>query len=166
VSEIEALLSVDAGTIPPATVAFFAVDASASEQRSHAMLAALASIAAVGCALNGTNNVVIALMVLIAAMFTVIATPTIRAPGDQPAPAPKRHVMVVTPEGLIVRDAWGLRSWRFEDLAEVVSSTYEHRPYFVLIERDGTRHAVDYLCFQRGERLREVIGRRLKLSST
>ena len=74
--------------------------------------------------------------------------------------------MVVTAEGLIVRDAWGLRSWRFEDLADIAASSYEHRPYMVLIQRDGTRHALDYLSFQRPEQLRRVIDRRLRLKTT
>jgi hypothetical protein len=164
-SEVEALLSVDAGKVPPATVAFFAIDDEASEQRAYALLAAMTSIAAVWCALLGAANMLLALMVLIAAIFAIVATPTVPAADDPPRPA-KRHVMVVTPEGLIVRDAWGLRSWRFEDLAAAVPSTYDHRPYIVLVERDGTRHALDYLSFQRGERLRQVIGHRLKLTLT
>ena len=36
----------------------------------------------------------------------------------------------------------------------------------VLIERDGTRHALDYLSFQRPEQLRRVIDRQLRLKTT
>jgi hypothetical protein len=99
-------------------------------------------------------------------MFTIVATPTIKEEGEEDTRPVKKHVRVVTPEGLIVRDAWGLRSWRFEDLADIAASSYEHRPYMVLIQRDGTRHALDYLSFQRPEQLRRVIDRRLRLKTT
>jgi hypothetical protein len=166
-TEIEALLKVDAGQLPPATVAFFAVEENDdADQRAYAALAAMTAIAAVACGLCGGGNLLIALLVLIAATFTVVATPTIRDP-DPDAPRPcKRRVMVVTSQGLIVRDAWGLRSWRFDDLSDVVSSSHEHRPYIILVQRDGTRHALDYMSFQRGEQLREVIGSRLKLQTS
>src|SRR5664279_4103387 len=132
-SDIEALLAVDAGRTPPATVAFFARDAEANERLTYALL------------------------ILTAAMFTIVATPTLKEPSDDEARPIMRHVMVVTSEGIIVRDAWGLRSWRFEDLLEIAASSYEHRPYMVLIQRDGSRHALDYLNFQRPEQLRQVI---------
>jgi hypothetical protein len=165
-SEIEALLSVDAGHVPPATFAFFARDAEASERLTYAVLGAMTSFAAALSGILDGPGVVSALLVLVAATFTIIATPTIKEKHEQDARPIKRHVMVVTSEGLIVRDAWGLRSWRFEDLAEIAASSYEHRPYMVLIHRDGTRHALDYLNFQRPEQLRQVLGHKLRFKTT
>ena len=165
-SEIEALLSVDAGRVPPATVAFFARDAEASERLTYAVLGAMTSMVAMISGLLGGPDLMGALLVLTAAMFTIVATPTLKDPADGEARQVKRHVMVVTSEAIIVRDAWGLRSWRFEDLSEIAASSYEHRPYMVLIQRDGTRHALDYLSFQRPEQLRRVIDRRLRLKTT
>ena len=164
-SEIEALLSVDAGRLPPATFAFFARDAEANERLTHAILGAMAAATAVISGLLGGPDLLGALLILIAATFTIVATPTIKEDHEQEPRQIKRHVMVVTAEGLIVRDAWGLRSWRFEDLTEIAASSYEHRPYMVLIQRDGTRHALDYLSFQRPEQLRQVIGHRLRLKT-
>jgi len=117
-SEIEALLSVDAGHTPPATVAFFARDAEASERLTYAVLGAMTAWVALISGLLGGPDLVGALLVLTAAMFSIVATPTIKDPSDEAARPIKRHVMVVTSEAIIVRDAWGLRSWRFEDLAE------------------------------------------------
>jgi hypothetical protein len=165
-SDIEALLAVDAGRTPPATVAFFARDAEASERLTYAILGAMTALAALACGVAGGPDLVSALLILTAAMFTIVATPTLKAPSEEDARPIKRHVMVVTSEGIIVRDAWGLRSWRFEDLAEVAASSYEHRPYMVLIQRDGSRHALDYLNFQRPEQLRQVIDHRLRLKTT
>ena len=165
-SEIEALLSVDAGRVPPATVAFFARDAEASERLTYAVLGAMTAMVAMVSGLLGGPDLMGALLVLTAAMFTIVATPTLKEPGDGEPRQIKRHVMVVTSEAIIVRDAWGLRSWRFEDLSEIAASSYEHRPYMVLIQRDGTRHALDYLSFQRPEQLRQVIDTRLRLKTT
>ena len=165
-SEIEALLSVDAGRLPPATVAFFARDAEAGERLTYAILGAMTSAVAVVCGVLGGPDLVCALLILTAAMFTIVATPTLKEESEEDTRPVKRHVMVVTQEGLIVRDAWGLRSWRFEDLADIAASSYEHRPYMVLIQRDGTRHALDYLSFQRPEQLRKVIDRQLRLKTT
>jgi hypothetical protein len=165
-SEIEALLSVDAGHTPPATLAFFARDADASERLTYAVLAVMTAMVALVSGLLGGPDLVGALLVLTAAMFTIVATPTLKEPADEEPRPIKRHVMVVTSEAIIVRDAWGLRSWRFEDLAEIAASSYEHRPYIVLIKRDGSRHALDYLSFQRPEQLRQVIDTRLRLKTT
>lgn len=163
-SEVEALLSVDRGQVPPATVAFFACEPEpeATERREQAMVAALAGIAAFLCALSGASYLLTALFVLAAAVIAIVATPTVG--DDQPrAPSGKRSVTVVTSQGLIVRDADGLRSWRFDELVDVVSATGEQRrPLILLVKRDGTQHALDYLSFQRGEDLRAVIDRRLK----
>jgi hypothetical protein len=168
-SEIEALLAVDAGHTPPATMAFmafFARDAEASERLTYAILGAMTAFAALASGLLGGPDLVGALLILTAAMFTIVATPTIKNEHEEDTRPIKRHVMVVTTEAIIVRDAWGLRSWRFEDLAEIAASSYDHRPYMVLIKRDGSRHALDYLNFQRPEQLRQTIDRQLRLKTT
>jgi hypothetical protein len=164
-TDIEALLSVDRGQVPPATVAFFARDEESFERRRYATVAALTGVAAACCAACGGERMLVALMVLVAAVSAVLATPTIRD-GGEPARPCKPHVMVVTAQALVVRDGWGLRSWRFEDLADVVLSSYNFRPCLVLVQRDGSRHALDYLSFQRGERLREVINHHLSSPAT
>src|SRR6185369_16271640 len=148
-SEIEALLSVDRGEMPPATVAFFERDAAAEDRLSHAILAATAGFAAAMSTLAAVDLRITALFVLIAAMLIVTATPTVGAASAGGARA-KRFVTVVTACGIIVRDARGLRTWRFDELAGVVAASHGPRPYIVLVERDGSRHALDYLSFQRG----------------
>ena len=163
-NEIEALLSVDRGEIPPATFAFFERDVSAEDRRAHAILAAMTGIAAALSAISGTDYHVTALFVLISAMLVIATTPTVsREPAGRTSS--KRFVTVVTARGIIVRDAGGLRSWRFDELSAVVPACHGPRPYIVLVERDGSRHALDYLSFQRGDALREVIGRRLRPQS-
>jgi len=163
-TEVEALLSVDCGELPPATVAFFERDPAAEDRQTHAMLAAMTGSFAALSALGGIDYHITALFVLIAAMLVVATMPTLRREPAEHSRA-KRFVTVVTARGIIVRDAGGLRSWRFDELAAVVPACHGPRPYIVLVERDGTRHALDYLSYQRAETLREVIRRRLRLQS-
>ena len=166
-SEVEALLSVDRGVMPPSTVAFFERDPAAEDRLSHALLAATAGFAAAMAAVAMVDLRVTALFVIIAAILIVMATPTVGARSeDADARTGKRFVTVVTPQGIIVRDARGLRTWRWGELQGVVSASHGPRPYIVLVDHDGRRHALDYLSFQRGEALRDAIGRRLRLDAS
>jgi hypothetical protein len=163
-SDVEALLSVDGGQIPPGTMAFFLADADATVARTHWALSATAVVAALAAASAGAGRFLVALLVLAAAGLAVLAWPMLpEADDDEESPRPaKRQVMVVTSAGIIVRDEWGLRSWRFDDLACVLTGNYAGLPHLVLVERNGTRHAVNHLKFQGATRLREVLDDRLR----
>jgi hypothetical protein len=158
-TEVEALLSVDAGQIPPGTVAFFEQDGDPAATRTYITLAVSTAVIAVGCALAGASRYLVAPMLIAAASLGVMAWPT--EPDEGETRPIKRQVMVVTPTGLIVRDEFGLRSWQFADLAGVFSRVYNQRPHLVLVERGGTRHAIDLGRFQRRERVREILAERL-----
>lgn len=159
-TEVEALLAVDRGRLPADTLAFFARDPDFTERRTYAALAVGAAVAAMACALGGAQRPLVAVILIATTALTILSVPS-EAHDSEPPPH-KRHVFVITPQAIIVRDAWGLRSWHFDQLAEVLLWSYEHRPHLVLVERDGTRHAVDYLGFRRGEKLRDVLLARVK----
>jgi hypothetical protein len=161
VTEIEALLAVDRGRVPPDTLAFFARDPDASERNTYAVLALSAAIAAATCAFGGTPRPLVAVILIVSTALIVLSIPT-QHREEEDEPSHMRHVLVVTPLGIIVRDAWGLRSWHFDELIEALPWHFEHRPHLVLVGRDGVRHAVDYLGFKRGEYLRKVLCDRLK----
>ena len=158
-TEVEALLAVDRGRVPADTLAFFARDPDFTERRTYAALAVGAAMAAMACALGGAQRPLIAVILIATTALTILSVPT---QSHESEPAHKRHVFVITPKAIIVRDAWGLRSWHFDQLSEVLLWSYEHRPHLVLVERDGARHAVDYLGFRRGEKLRDVLLERVK----
>ena len=162
-TDVEALLSVDAGKVPPGVVAFFMGDPDRDIRLAGVVIAAIAGLAAVGAAYGGAGLLPVTVLVLAAGLFGVLATPTIRTDGHQTI---KRQVMVVTAEGLIVRDAWGLHSWRLDDLADVVPGIYDSRTYLDIIERNGTRHTIETIGFRRGDRVRQVITTRLRLRQT
>jgi hypothetical protein len=158
-SEIETLLSVDAGRLPPSTVVFFARDPEAPNRRMLAAMAIMGATLAVGAAWMGVDRAMVALLALTTAALSVWATPTAPDPEDVPI---KRPTMVVTPHAIIVRDDDGLRTWRFEELKEVRSFLHEHRLGILLVRRDGSRDFLDHMSFERGERLRELIAPRLQ----
>jgi hypothetical protein len=165
-TEVETLLNVDAGRIPPDAVAFFRhnTDADAAAGLSRAALAlsivvVAVAAAALALAIGGTGRLPVTLLGIGAALLALRATPTLR---PDRAPAPTRQVMVVTARGLIMRDSWGLRSWRFDDLTTVAPCRARGRAYLMLVERGGREHVIDLFGFQRGEHLRAVIGSRLR----
>src|SRR6478609_7045568 len=93
-TQIETLLSVDGGKVPPGAQAFFVVDE--DQDGSPALRAALAGatgVAAAAAAALGAGRFVVALMLLAAAGLAVLAWPTIR--DDKDELPPKRQVMVV-----------------------------------------------------------------------
>ncbi|HVR63537.1 MAG TPA: hypothetical protein VMU50_16665 [Polyangia bacterium] len=158
-SEVEALLSVDRGEIPPGALAFFPRDQEAPIRRLRAALAIFAALCAGGCYLAAGGLMPTTLLALAAAMLGITATRTIQDQADS-RPV-KKPTVVVTPTGIIVRDDFGLRTWTFDQLAEAVPVSYEQRVALLLVKRDGSRDVIDHMAFARGEGLREIIRTRM-----
>lgn len=153
------MLCVDAGDVPPGVTVFRIRDPEAPTRRLYAMLAISVLALAIGCAATGAGRTPVALLLLAAGMLGVWAFPNERDPASR---RDKQPTLVVTQTGMIVRDAHGLRTWQFEDLADVRPFVFDGRVGLLVVERDGRRDFVDHLLFQRGEHLREIIGRHLK----
>jgi hypothetical protein len=162
-TQMEILLSVDAGRIPPGVIAFFVDDGDRVARRAKAALAVMLGLAAATCAWLHLGRTPVTLLLLAAG---VLALGAMRTLPDDETPTPTRQVLVVTALGLIVRDARGLRSWLFENLIDVVAGVYNGHPYLDLIDQNGVRHSLDCLPFRRGERARQVISARLPLKRT
>jgi len=154
-TDIEALLSVDAGQVPEGAVAFFTRDPERGQRRLYIVTAALLLLGALGCAIAGTGFAATAVLFLGSGIFGVLATPTLK---DDVRPI-KRQVVLVTPNGIIMRDAQGLRSWTFEDLTDSSSWVHADRVDLLLVRRDGSRIFIDCHGFDRGERLPDVISK-------
>jgi hypothetical protein len=156
-TEVEALLSVDSGQTPPGCSAFRARDPEARTRALRAAMAVMFAVAAVASGLAGIGHEAIALMVLTASIFAILATP------DEPDAEEARHkrpTLVVTPTGMIVRDAHGLRRWQFEDVLEVTRVLSEGSSGLWVVTRDGHADFVDTEVFERGERLWGIVRRR------
>jgi hypothetical protein len=158
-SDVEALLSVDAGKVPPGVVAFFARDPEAAKRRALAVFAVMLGAATAAAYFAGLTRPPIALLALATLAMVIQALPPER---DPEAARHKRPTLVVTANGVIVRDGSGLRSWAFDDLADVRPYLHHQRIGLLLARRDGAREFVDTLSFERGEKVTELIGRRLK----
>jgi hypothetical protein len=158
-TEVEILLSVDAGRNPPDTVTIFMDDRDPDERarwRARFLVALAVLLAGGAIALGwmwGKKALTpITLMLLGAGMAVVGATPT--TPEAEPRPQ-KRPVMVVTTTGLIVRGDWGVKMWRFEDLSDIVAGVdSERRPLLELRDKDGTRYRLrcsGFRCWMRAQ---------------
>jgi hypothetical protein len=158
-SDVEALLSVDAGRVPPGTVAFFARDPEATQRRVLAVFAALVGVATAAALLAGLSRPPTALLALGTIALFILALPPERDPA---LAGHKRATLVVTPNGMIVRDGYGLRSFSFDELADVRPFLHQQRIGLLIAKRDGSRQFVDTLSFKRGEKVNELIVRRLK----
>jgi hypothetical protein len=158
-SDVEALLSVDAGRVPPGTVAFFQRDPERTQRRLLAVFAALVAIGTVAAYVAGLSRPPIALLALGTIALFIMALPPERDPEEAKR---KRPTLVLTANGMIVRDGSGLRSWSFDDLLDVRPYLHQQRIGLLILKRDGSRQFVDTLSYKRGEKVNELIGRRLK----
>jgi hypothetical protein len=157
-TDIEVLLSVDAGRIPEGTNAFFVRDRERTLRRWWAAVSIALMGTAVACGFVGAGYTWVAVLLLVGGIFAVMATPTL---ADDPSPEIKRQVLVVTSRAILMRDGQGLRTWTFEDLADASSCRYADRIDLLLVRRDGGRVFIDCQNFHRGDRLPEVISQRL-----
>jgi hypothetical protein len=162
-SEVEALLCADAGKVPQGVTVFRVRDPEAPTRRLYALLALSVVALAIGCGLTGAGRTPVALLLLAAGMLGVWAFPNERDPATKHH---KQPTLVVTQTGMIVRDTHGLRSWQFEDLADVRPFIHDGRVGLLVVEHSGRRDFVDHLLFQRGEDLREIIWKHLKPRTT
>ena len=149
-TEVEALLSVDAGRVPPGVVAFRVRDRERSTRKVRTVLAGLCAAGAGVSAFAGVGRELVALMLLAAGIFGVLAAPDVE---DEPEPLSKPGTLVVTPTGLIVRDAFGLRSWRFDELRDVRQVCGRGDTGLLIVCQDGATDFVDTGEFERGESL-------------
>jgi hypothetical protein len=158
-SEVETLLSVDAGRVPAGAVVFRARDPEAEVRRLRKVLAVGAGLVTVALAVAGATREPIAMLVLTTAMLAISATRT------EPEPEEARHkrpTMVLTETGIIVRDSNGLRSWQYDEISDVRSCVCQGQVGMVVALRNGQLHFVDNLLFARGEHASGLIRRHLQ----
>ena len=158
-SEVETLLSVDAGRIPPGAVVFRARDPDAEVRRLRTVLAVGSGLLTIGLAIAGVAHEPIAMLVLTTSMLALSATRT-EPEGDEARH--KRPTMVLTTTGMIVRDASGLRSWQYDEIADVRTCVCQGQIGIVVVLTTGAMHFIDNLSFARGEHVSGLIRRHLQ----
>jgi len=158
-SSVEALLSVDAGRVPPGTIAFFQRDPDAPRRRSCAWLAIIIDGFALALVIAGVSKIGAALLALAGVALALGAIPT-KPEEDRPR---KRPTLVVTSEGIVVRDEHGMRYWHFDDLEEASPYADQTMSGVLIVRKNGKRDFVDTTAFERGEKVRDAIGHWLKV---
>lgn len=162
-SEVESLLSVDAGRVPAGAVVFRARDPEAEVRRLRRVLAVMAGAVTVGLAIAGCSREPVAVLALITTMIALSAT---RTDPDAEEARQKRPTMVLTATGIIVRDASGLRSWQYEEIADVRTCVCQGQIGIVVVLTTGALHFIDNLSFARGEHVGGLIRRHLQPRGT
>ena len=155
-SEVETLLAVDAGRVPPGTAAFFARDPEAAGRRMGAVLAVMVDALALWLVMRG-HVAEAALLALLGVLLALGAVPTIR--GDE-RPT-KRPTLVITPTGMIVRGAHGLNTFSFDDIDTIQALNHEPHVGLLIVRRDGKRFFIDTGSFEGGGVVSALVGRRL-----
>jgi hypothetical protein len=158
-SSVEALLSVDAGRVPPGTIAFFQRDPDGPRRRSCAWLAIIIDGFALALVIAGVSKMGAALLALSGVALALGAIPT-KSEEDRPRKPP---TLVVTPEGIVVRDENGMRYWHFDDLADAKPYADQTTSGLLIVRKNGKRDFVDTTLFERGEKVRDAIGHWLKV---
>lgn len=155
-TEVEALLSVDGGRLPPGVTAFRARDSEAPTRRFRIAVAVSCAVTAGACGFLGVGRGIVALLLLGAGIFGVLASPDEAEEEEAPC---KPATLLLTPTGLIVRDEFGLRCWRFGDLADVRQVNSRGESGLLIVCRDGSSDFVDTGEFERGESLWMLVQR-------
>ena len=106
--------------------------------------------------LAGSSRVGAALLAIFGVTLALLALPSTDEEDDRPR---KRPTLIVTPEAIVVRDARGMRSWHFDDLADVTPYADGETNGILVVRRDGKRDFIDTAFFERGERVGDTIGR-------
>ena len=158
-SDVETLLSVDAGKVPAGVVVFRPRDPEAEVRRLRMVLAVVAGLVTVTVAVVGASREPVGMLVLVTAMLAISAT---RAEADPAEARQKRPAMVLTTLGMIVRDASGLRSWQYDEIADVRTCVCQGQVGIVVVLRNGQMHFVENLLFARGEHVSGLIRRHLQ----
>lgn len=159
-TDVEALLRIDAGDRPADVQVSFERDPYAGRRRCTWLAVGL-GVLTMAAALGEKHRPEL-LLVPIACLVSALVVWPSREEEDELSDGRPR-VMLVTQRGLLVRDPWGIRNWAFADIALVGLGAVEGRVQMVLRDTEGGSHLIDHLMFDRGEELYQTIGTRLAM---
>jgi hypothetical protein len=156
-TNVEALMSVEAGRVPEGVRVFVERDEDSGRGRVWGVLALLLGgitcfVAATGTQTRDTPYEV-GLMAVFTAFALIMATPT----TDEQMSARRRRVLVVGKDGFITRDAYGLRNWLFDEIVSIALCTFDGVPHLMLEDRFGKEHLLDHANFENAEALLEIL---------
>jgi len=161
VTNIETLLQVEGGTVPAGVEVFREPDLQAGRRRMWALISmALAATAVTLMVREGGKAFEwqpIMLLALLSGAALIMALPT-RA---EPREARISRILIVSPQGLIARDHWGLQNFDFSEMDSVRRCFVCGTPHLCIRDRFGQEHLLSYAAFDRAERIPFLLSERV-----
>ncbi|MCG5054777.1 MAG: hypothetical protein KA712_17580 [Myxococcales bacterium] len=158
-TNVEALLTVESGKVPDGVQVFSENNPDAGRMRAWLFLSAFLALVATVMGVEGGEPLGVMAIVVFAAMAAVAAIPVTL---DEPR---KPRVLLLCDKGLIVREHWGLRNWRYDELLRASVLFVDGEQQLCLEDRQGELHLVDHLNFAGGARLRILLEARIRAAS-
>lgn len=155
-TNVEALLTVESGRVPEGVQVFVEQNPEADRLRGWLFMSAFLALVAAVTGVQGGEPWGVVAIALFAAMAGVMAIPT-RA--EEPW---KPRVLLLCQKGLIVREPWGLRNWRYDELSRPYLLFVDGEQQLCLEAKDGEVHLIDHLSFRNGARLRDLLEQRIR----
>jgi hypothetical protein len=155
-TNVEALLKVESGRVPEGVKVFLEQDAESGRSRSWLFMCAFLAIVAAVTGVQGGEPLGVLAIAIFAAMAAVMAIPT---QEEEPR---KPRVILLCDKGLIVREHWGLRNFRYDELTRVFVMTVDGEQQLCLEDKAGDAHLLDYLSFCAGDSLRHQLDQRIR----
>ena len=112
-------LTVESGRVPEGVQVFLEQDADAGRSRSCLFMCAFLAIVAAVTGVQGGEPLGVLAIAIFAAMAAVMAIPTAEEEPRKP------RVIVLCDKGWIVREHWGLRNFRYDELTRVFVLTVD-----------------------------------------
>lgn len=160
-TNVEALLLVEAGKVPDGVEVFYETDAEAPRFRAWLILAMVMTGATAVTAFrdDSTEGATweIALMALFAAFAALMAVPT----HDPEEKRSRPRILVMGPQGMITRDPWGLQNWDYDELQRVSTCWLGGRPHLLIEDHSGKEHLLDFATFQGSGRIIALLKQRV-----
>lgn len=154
-TNVEALLTVESGRVPEGVHVFVEQNPESRRTRGWLLMFGFLALVAAATALQGGDGWGVAAIALFAAMAGVMAIPT------RPEEPWKPRVLLLCQKGLIVREHWGLRNWRYEELSRPYLLFVDGEQQLCLEAKDGEMHLIDHLNFRHGSNLRALLEQRI-----
>lgn len=155
-TNVEALLNVEKGFVPHGVEVFQERNPDLPRQRAWLGLCAFLGLVALVLRVQGAEPLGVLVVAIFAAMAAVMAIPT---HDEEPR---KPRLLLLCDKGIIAREHWGLRNWRYDELVRVWVVFVDGQQQLCVEDAAGDAHLIDHLNFKNGQRLRGLLEQRIR----
>lgn len=155
-TNVEALLKVESGRVPEGVKVFLEQNPESGRSHSWLLMCAFLAIVATVTGFQGGEPLGVLVIAIFAAMAGVMAIPT------QEEESRKPRVVLLCEKGLIIREHWGLRNFRYDELSRVFVLVVDGEQQLCLEDKSGDAHLLDYRSFRAAEALKTQLDQRIR----